>query len=43
YEIGRQAMLMMLEVLKGHEIHSGSRLLETQLVIRGSAAPPRVR
>ncbi|EOX4933469.1 DNA-binding transcriptional regulator CytR [Vibrio alginolyticus] len=41
YEIGRQAMLMMLEMLKGHDVHSGSRLLETNLVIRGSAAPPQ--
>lgn len=43
YEIGRQAMLMMLELLKGHDIHSGSRLLETKLVVRGSAAPPGLR
>ncbi len=43
YEIGRQAMLMMLELLKGHDIHSGSRLLETKLVVRGSAAPPAIR
>ncbi|MDW3171261.1 substrate-binding domain-containing protein, partial [Vibrio sp. Y184] len=41
YEIGRQAMLMMLELLKGHDVHSGSRLLETKLVVRGSAAPPQ--
>ncbi len=41
YEIGRQAMLMMLELLRGHDVQAGSRLLETQLVIRESAAPPR--
>ncbi|ADT85795.1 DNA-binding transcriptional regulator CytR [Vibrio sp. Vb2880] len=41
YEIGRQAMLMMLELLRGHDVRAGSRLLDTQLVIRESAAPPR--
>ncbi|MDW6002701.1 DNA-binding transcriptional regulator CytR [Vibrio mangrovi] len=41
YEIGRQAMLMMLEVLRGHDVRAGSRLLETKLVIRDSVAPPR--
>ena len=41
YEIGRQAMLMMLEILRGHDVRAGSRLLETQLVVRQSAAPPR--
>jgi LacI family repressor for deo operon, udp, cdd, tsx, nupC, and nupG len=41
YEIGRQAMLMMLELLKGRDVRAGSRLLETKLVIRNSAAPPR--
>ncbi|WP_343033871.1 DNA-binding transcriptional regulator CytR [Vibrio agarilyticus] len=43
YEIGRQAMLMMLELLKGHDIHSGSRLLDTKLMVRGSTAPPPLR
>lgn len=42
YEIGRQAMLMMLEVLRGHDVRAGSRLLETELVIRDSVAPPSV-
>ena len=41
YEIGRQAMLMLLEILKGRDVHAGSRLLETHLKIRESAAPPR--
>ncbi|SHF62506.1 DNA-binding transcriptional regulator CytR [Vibrio gazogenes] len=41
YEIGRQAMLMMLEVLRGHDVRAGSRLLETKLVIRESVAAPR--
>lgn len=42
YEIGRQAVLMMLELLKGNEVSAGSRLLETELVVRGSAAAPRM-
>ena len=42
YEIGRQAMLMMLELLRGHDVQAGSRLLETKLIVRESAAPPRV-
>lgn len=43
YEIGRQTMLMMLELLRGHDVQAGSRLLETSLVVRDSAAPPRSR
>ncbi|PTP85708.1 DNA-binding transcriptional regulator CytR [Vibrio splendidus] len=42
YEIGRQAMLMMLDVLKGNDVQAGSRLLEAKLVVRGSTAPPRM-
>lgn len=42
YEIGRQAMLMMLDLLRGQEVGAGSRLLETKLVVRESAAPPRL-
>ncbi|PMH46262.1 DNA-binding transcriptional regulator CytR [Vibrio sp. 10N.286.49.B3] len=38
YEIGCEAMLMILERLQGNEVHSGSRLLDSTLVIRGSAA-----
>ncbi|MGO1295731.1 MAG: DNA-binding transcriptional regulator CytR [Vibrio sp.] len=41
YEIGRQAMLMMLDVLRGHEVQAGSRLLDASLVVRESTAPPR--
>ena len=40
YEIGKQSMLMLLEMLKGREVQAGSRLLEANLVIRNSAAPP---
>ncbi len=42
YEIGKQAMLMLLELMKGRGVRAGSRLLDTRLVIRNSAAPPRV-
>lgn len=42
YEIGRQAMLMMLDMLKGNDVQAGSRLLEAKLVVRGSTAPPRI-
>ncbi|MDO6531329.1 DNA-binding transcriptional regulator CytR [Vibrio splendidus] len=42
YEIGRQAMLMMLDLLKGNDVQAGSRLLEAKLVVRGSTAPPRM-
>lgn len=31
---------MLLDILKGKEIASGSRLLDAKLVIRESAAPP---
>ncbi len=43
YEIGQQAMLILLEQLKGKHIRAGSRLLETKLMIRGSVALPRIR
>lgn len=40
YEIGQQAMLLLLKMLKGNEVQIGSRLLDAQLVIRESVAPP---
>ncbi|CAH0534565.1 HTH-type transcriptional repressor CytR [Vibrio stylophorae] len=40
YDIGRKAMLMLLELLRGKEVQAGSRLLDAKLVIRESAAPP---
>lgn len=43
YEIGRQSMLMLLELLKGNDVRSGSRLLESSLVVRKSTAPPKNR
>jgi LacI family repressor for deo operon, udp, cdd, tsx, nupC, and nupG len=41
YEIGRQTMLMLLELLRGHDVRAGSRLLDTKLMVRESVAPPR--
>lgn len=43
YEIGRQSMLMLLELLKGNDVRSGSRLLESSLIVRESTAPPKNR
>lgn len=40
YEIGKQAMLELLRVLKSGDIKSGSRLLEAKLRIRESVSPP---
>ncbi|WP_274533568.1 DNA-binding transcriptional regulator CytR [Salinivibrio sp. MA607] len=40
YDIGRQAMLMLLNTLQGREVTPGSRLLDAKLVIRESVAPP---
>jgi LacI family repressor for deo operon, udp, cdd, tsx, nupC, and nupG len=39
FQIGYQAMLLLLERLKGKEIPAGSRLLDTQLIARESTAP----
>ncbi len=36
YQIGREAMLLLLEQLQGHTVSSGSRLLECELVLRGT-------
>lgn len=37
YQLGREGMLLLLEQLHGHRIHSSSRLLTSELVIRESA------
>lgn len=36
YEIGRQAMLLLLDQLHGQTVVSGSRLLDCELVLRGT-------
>lgn len=40
YDIGQQAMLLLLKILKGNDVQVGSRLLDAQLVLRESVAPP---
>jgi LacI family repressor for deo operon, udp, cdd, tsx, nupC, and nupG len=40
-QIGQQAMLLLLEQLQGHSVQSGSRLLESELIIRGSTSAPK--
>jgi len=39
FNIGREAMLLLLEQLEGKPVNSGSRLLDFELKIRGSTAP----
>jgi len=36
FEIGREAMLLLLDQLHGQVVSSGSRLLECELIVRGS-------
>lgn len=36
FDIGCKAMLLLLEQLNGHRINSGSRLLDSELIVRGS-------
>lgn len=40
YELGCESMLLLLEQLQGHAVPSGSRLLNSKLVIRDSTAAP---
>ena len=40
-QIGQQAMLLLLEQLNGQTVASGSRLLDSELIIRGSTAAPK--
>lgn len=39
FNIGREAMLLLLEQLEGRMVNTGSRLLDFELKIRGSTAP----
>ena len=36
YDIGREAMLLLLDQLHGQTVNSGSRLLDCELIVRGS-------
>jgi len=41
FQIGEQAMLLLLEQLNGNTVQSGSRLLDSELIVRGSTAAPK--
>ncbi|MBB1199295.1 DNA-binding transcriptional regulator CytR [Enterobacteriaceae bacterium 89] len=41
FDIGREAMLLLLDQLSGQNVSSGSRLLDCELVLRGSTAKNR--
>ncbi|WP_424710650.1 substrate-binding domain-containing protein, partial [Klebsiella pneumoniae] len=40
-EIGRHAMLLLLEQLQGNSVTPGSRLLDSDLIIRESTKAPK--
>ncbi|ELQ6226285.1 DNA-binding transcriptional regulator CytR [Cronobacter turicensis] len=43
FDIGREAMLLLLSQLNGHTVSSGSRLLDCELVLRGTTRAPKPR
>ena len=43
FDIGREAMLLLLSQLNGHTVSSGSRLLDCELVLRGTPRAPKPR
>lgn len=43
YQIGRQAMLLLLQQVRQHQITNTSLLLDSKLIIRGSTAAPRIK
>ncbi len=36
FDIGREAMLLLLDQMQGQNVSSGSRLMDCELIIRGS-------
>lgn len=38
YEIGHEAMLLLLDQMQGEDVSSGSRLMDCELIIRGSTS-----
>ena len=36
FDIGREGMLLLLEQMQGHNVNSGSRLLDCEQIVRGS-------
>lgn len=43
YQIGRQAMLLLLQQVRQHQITNTSLLLDSKLIIRGTTATPRIK
>ncbi|RAU30165.1 DNA-binding transcriptional regulator CytR [Pantoea sp. RIT413] len=43
FDIGREAMLLLLDELQGKRVNNGSRLLDAELRVRGSTAPAKKR
>jgi len=43
YAIGREAMLLLLEQLQGRRVSNGSRLLDSELKVRGSTTRATAR
>ncbi|MFU2315409.1 DNA-binding transcriptional regulator CytR [Rahnella sp. PCH160] len=41
FQLGRQAMLLLLEQLQGNPVQNGSLLLDSELVVRESTAAPK--
>jgi LacI family repressor for deo operon, udp, cdd, tsx, nupC, and nupG len=41
FQLGRQAMLLLLEQLQGNPVQNGSLLLDSELVVRQSTAAPK--
>ncbi|WON76848.1 DNA-binding transcriptional regulator CytR [Serratia sp. UGAL515B_01] len=41
FQIGQQAMLLLLEQLHGQVVNNGSRLLDSELIIRDSTSAPK--
>ena len=41
YQIGREAMLLLLEQLHSRSVVSGSRLLDSEFIVRGSTSAPK--
>ena len=36
FEIGREAMLLLLDQIQGQNVNSGSRLMDCELILRGT-------
>ena len=41
FQLGRQAMLLLLEQLQGNPGQNGSLLLDSELIVRESTAAPK--